>query len=231
MLAERESDSLAATLIETACARQGITPHQLTIHSDRGPSMRSKCVAELMSDLGVTKTHSRPHVSNDNPYSESQFKTLKYRPDFPDRFGAAQDARSWCRRFFAWYNDVHRNSGIAWLTPADVHYGRAEQVLTRRAAVLEVASLGHPERFVNGPARPTRLAEAVWINKPLLELEPQKTGYPGSSDPEISRPGACQGPSSPSENPAPSLFPPDPPFVSLTQSSPKNRAMTSAVGH
>ena len=231
MLAERESDSLAATLLETACDRQGITPHQLTIHSDRGPSMRSKCVAELLTDLGVTKTHSRPHVSNDNPYSESQFKTLKYQSDFPDRFGSAQDARNWCRHFFAWYNDAHRHSGIAWLTPADVHHGRAEQVLARRAVVLEAASLRHPERFLNGPARPARLPEAVWINKPVLELEPQQGGYPGSSDPEISRPGACQGPSSPPADPSPSLFPPDPPDLSLTPSSLKNRAITVLVGH
>ena len=229
MLAERESDTLAVMLIETACARHGIAPHQLTVHSDRGASMKSKCVAQLLVDLDITKTHSRPHVSNDNPYSESQFKTLKYRPDFPDRFGCLQDARAWCRRFFVWYNDAHRHSGIAWLTPADVHYGRAQQILAGRAAVLQAASLTHPERFVKGPARPARLPEAVWINKPVIELEGQKGGYPGSTDSEISRPGASQGPSFHSADPSPSLFPPNPPFLSLTPSSPKNRATTSLV--
>ena len=229
MLAERESDSLAATLIETACARQGITPHQLTVHSDRGPSMKSRCVAELLVDLGVTQTHSRPHVSNDNPYSESQFKTLKYRPDFPDRFGCLQDARAWCRRFFPWYNDVHRHSGLAWLTPADVHYGRAERLLAGRAVVLEAASLRHPERFVKGPAQPPRLLEAVWINKPTIDLEGGKGGYRGSCDSEISRPGASQGPSFPPADPAVSLSPPNIPYRSLTPSSPQNRAMTSWV--
>ena len=229
MLAERESDSLGATLIETACAREGIKPHQLTVHSDRGPSMRSKCVAELLADLGVTKTHSRPHVSNDNPYSESQFKTLKYRPDFPDRFGSAQDARGWCRGFFPWYNHAHRHSGIAWLTPADVHRGRAERILARRAAVLEAASLRHPERFVMGPARVARLPEAVWINKPLTDPEPQQGGYHGSSDSEISRPGASQGPSFPPTHTSRSDFASITPQLALTPSSPKNRAMTSSV--
>jgi len=229
MLAERESDSLAVTLIETACARQGIAPHQLTVHSDRGPSMNSKWVAELLVDLGITKTHSRPHVSNDNPYSESQFKTLKYRPDFPDRFGCLQDARAWCRRFFPWYNDVHRHSGIAWLTPADVHYGRAEHILAGRAIVLEAAFLRHPERFVKGPGRPARLPEAVWINKPTIELEGQKGEYPGLTESEISRPGASQGPGFHPAAPSPSLFPPNPPYLSVTPSSPKNRAMTSPV--
>ena len=227
MVAERESDSLASTLIETACARQGIEPNRLTIHSDRGPSMRSKVVAQLMADLGITKTHSRPHVSNDNPYSESQFKTLKYRPDFPERFGSIQDARHWCRSFFAWYNTVHRHSGIAWLTPADVHYGRSGEILARRAAVLEAATQAHPERFVKGAARPHRLPEAVWINKPVVDLEPEQGGYPGSSESEISRPRTCQGPTSRPAGPSPSLLPPIPPYLSLTPSSPKNRAMTS----
>ena len=231
MLAERECDSLAAVLLETACARQGIKSHQLTIHSDRGPSMKSKCVAELLADLGVTQTHSRPHVSNDNPYSESQFKTLKYRPDFPDRFGSVLDARNWCRTFFPWYNNVHRHSGIGWLTPADVHYGRAEPILARRAAVLAAATQRHPQRFVNGLARPPRLPEAVWINKPVSASETEKGGYPGSCDSEISRPGACQGPSSRPADPSPSLFPPIPPYLSLTPSSPENPAMTLLVGH
>jgi hypothetical protein len=133
MVAYRESATLAARLIDEACSRQGISPGQLTIHADRGSSMTSKTVALLLADLGVTKTHSRPHVSDDNPYSESQFKTLKYRPDFPDRFGSLQHARNWNSPFFHWYNHEHRHGGIAYLTPADVHYGWAEQILRRRA--------------------------------------------------------------------------------------------------
>jgi len=136
MVAYAESATLAARLIEQSCRRQGISPGQLDIHADRGPSMTSKTVALLLADLGVTKTHSRPHVSNDNPYSESQFKTLKYRPGFPERFGSIHDARAWCSPFFHWYNHEHRHSGIAYLTPADVHFARADQVLRRREAVL-----------------------------------------------------------------------------------------------
>jgi len=229
MVAYRESATLAARLIDEACSRQGISPGQLTVHADRGSSMTSKTVAFLLADLGVTKTHSRPHVSDDNPYSESQFKTLKYRPDFPERFGSLQHARNWVSPFFHWYNHEHRHSGIAYLTPADVHYGRAEQILRRREEVLAEAARQHPERFVRGAARLPRLPEAVWINKPVIDLEGQKGGYPGSTDSEISRPGASQGPSFLPVDPSPSLFPPDPLYLSLTPSSPKNRAMTSPV--
>jgi Integrase core domain len=126
----------------------------------------SKPVAFLLADLGVTKSHSRPHTSNDNPYSESQFKTLKHRPEFPDRFGCLEDAHAFCGRFFRWYNDEHRHSGIGFHTPADVHYGRAELVRAQRATVLDAAYAAHPERFVRKPPAPPELPTAAWINKP-----------------------------------------------------------------
>jgi putative transposase len=166
MIAHRESAALAQKLIAQTCARQGIRPDQLTIHADRGSAMTSKPVAFLLADLGVTKTHSRPHVSNDNPFSEAQFKTLKYRPDFPDSFGCIQDARGFCGDFFRWFNDEHHHSGIALLTPADVHYGRAGERLASRADVLRRAQLARPERFPHGTPRPGELMPAVWINKP-----------------------------------------------------------------
>ena len=132
MIAHHESSALAKRLIAETCEKQNVQPGQLTIHADRGSSMKSKPVALLLADLGVTKTHSRPYVSDDNPYSESQFKTLKYRPGFPDRFGSIQDARSFCREFFPWYNREHRHSGIGLMTPEMVHYGKAEQVSSQR---------------------------------------------------------------------------------------------------
>jgi len=166
MVAHHESARLAEKLIREICARQGIVPGQLTIHADRGSSMTSKPVALLLSDLGVLKSHSRPYVSDDNPFSEAQFKTLKYRPDFPDRFGSIQHARSFCQVFFPWYNAEHHHSGIGLLTPHDVHYGLADQRVANRARVLATAYAAHPERFVGGlpqpPARPTE----VWINPP-----------------------------------------------------------------
>jgi putative transposase len=166
MVAHRESATLAERLIRETCARQGIARAQLTVHADRGPAMTSKPVAFLLADLGVTKTHGRPHVSNDNPFSEAQFKTLKYRPDFPERFGSIQDARAHCQAFFPWYNTEHRHSGLGLLTPHDVHHGHADQRVAARAAVLATAYATHPERFPRGrpqpPARPTE----VWINPP-----------------------------------------------------------------
>ena len=128
--------------------------------------MASKPVAFLLADLGVTKSHSRPHCSNDNPYSESQFKTLKYRPDLPDRFGSYEDALAFCRRFFAWYNDEHRHSGIAWHTPASVHSGQAARLREHRATVLNAAYAAHPERFVRKPPTPPTLPAVAWINQP-----------------------------------------------------------------
>jgi putative transposase len=167
MIAEREASSLAEELIAATCIRQGIQPGQLTIHADRGSSMTSKPVAFLLADLGVTKTHSRPHVSNDNPYSESHFKTMKYRPDYPDRFGSKQDARMWAEKFFRWYNHQHHHSGLGLLTPAVVHYGQAQQVHEKRQRTLQNGFALHPERFVRGLPKPHPLPEAVWINPPL----------------------------------------------------------------
>jgi putative transposase len=137
--------------------------------------MASKPVAFLLADLGVTKSHSRPHTSNDNPYSESQFRTLKYRPDFPDTFGSIEDARAFCQRFFAWYNTEHYHSGIAWLHPLDVHYGRSETVRAVRAEVLDAAYARNPERFVRKPPQPAPLPTSVWINKPMQSEENRTT--------------------------------------------------------
>jgi len=170
LIAERESAALAQELIAATCVRQGILADQLTIHADRGSSMTSKPVALLMADLGVTKTHSRPHVSNDNPFSEAQFKTLKYRPDYPERFGSQPDARSWAAEFFRWYNYEHHHSGIGLLTPADVHFGRTQAVLDQRQQVLQVAYQKNPERFVKGVSIPTQLPSAVWINPPKTPI-------------------------------------------------------------
>ena len=174
LIAERESASLAEELIAATCVRQGIQPGQLTIHADRGSSMSSKPVALLMADLGVTKTHSRPHVSNDNPFSEAQFKTLKYRPDYPARFGCQTDARTWAAEFFRWYNYEHHHSAIGLLTPADVHFGRAQTILDQRQQVLHAAYLKNPERFVKGPSSPAQLPTAVWINPPNLPFLAEK---------------------------------------------------------
>ena len=166
MIAEREAASLAETLIAETCAKQGIQRDQLTLHADRGSSMRSKPVALLLSDLGVTKTHTRPYTSNDNPYSEAQFKTLKYRPDFPQRFGSVVDARGWAQVFFPWYNNDHYHTGLNLMTPAMVHYGRAETVRDQRNQVLQTAYATRPERFVRGVPVVSDLPREVWINKP-----------------------------------------------------------------
>jgi putative transposase len=163
----RGAAALAERLLADTITEQGVQAGQLTVHADRGTSMTSKPVAMLLADLGVSRSHSRPHVSNDNPYSESQFKTLKHHPSFPDRFGCIQDARTFCQGFFTWYNHEHRHGGIALLTPADVHFGRAEQVISARATVLDAAFQQHPERFVRKAPAPPRLPEAAWINKPL----------------------------------------------------------------
>ena len=174
MVAARESAALARRLIAESCAKQEIVQEQLTLHADRGSSMRSKCVAQLLGDLGVTKTHSRPHVSNDNPFSESQFKTLKYRPEFPARFGCIEDARAFCVDFFAWYNSVHHHSALGWLTPEDIHYGRGPHRVETRQQVLDIAYTVHPERFVRkGPQAP-QLPEAVWINPPARKTADQE---------------------------------------------------------
>lgn len=175
MVARRESANLAQRLIAGTAEKQGICRDQLSIHADRGSSMTSKAVALLLADLGVTKTHSRPHTSNDNPFSESQLKTMKYHPTFPDRFGSLEDARRFCVSFFSWYNTEHRHSSLALLPPADVHYGRGEQILERRAAVLHRAFEANPERFKGRPPRPGSVPKAVWINPPLTDGEADGT--------------------------------------------------------
>jgi putative transposase len=166
MLAHAENARLAEALLADTVTKQNISHGQLTIHADRGSPMVAKPVAFLLADLGVTKSHSRPHCSNDNPFSESQFRTLKYRPEFPDRFGSYADAHAFCHRFFHWYNHEHRHSGIGFHTPADVHYRRAEAVRGKRAIVLNDAYAIHPERFVRKPPQPPPLPTAVWINEP-----------------------------------------------------------------
>ena len=166
LVAERESAALAEQLLAETIWKEGIRPEQLTIHADRGTAMASKPVALLLADLGVTKSHSRPHCSNDNPYSEAQFKTRKYRPDFPDRFGSPEDARAFCQAFFRWYNHQHRHSGLGYHTPADVHHGQAEQAQQQRGQVLQAAYAAHPERFVRQVPVPPALPGPAWINPP-----------------------------------------------------------------
>ncbi len=174
MVATGESAALAERLIADTVTKEGIEPGRLTIHADRGSSMASKPVALLLADLGIAKSHSRPHVSNDNPYSEAHFKTLKYRPGFPARFGSLEDARAFCRTFFTWYNTEHRHSGIGLMAPASVHAGRAVEVTAARAITLAEAYAAHPERFVRRPPTPPALPTAVWINPPARkEVEPQ----------------------------------------------------------
>jgi len=175
MVATCESAALAKQFIGATCAKQAIRPGQLTLHADRGSSMKSKPVALLLADLGVTKTHSRPYVSDDNPFSESHFKTLKYRPDFPERCGAIADARAHCQVFFPWYNDDHRHSGIAFMTPADVHYGRAPAIVAVRAQTLTAAFEANPRRFKGKPPTPKQPPVEVWINPPAAgPTDPQK---------------------------------------------------------
>jgi putative transposase len=170
LLAARETAELAERLLAETIRKQHVLADQLTIHADRGTSMASKPVALLLADLGVIKSHSRPHCSNDNPYSEAQFKTLKYRPEFPERFGSIEDARVFCQRFFYWYNHEHRHSGLGFHTPADVHFGRAPLIQLERARVLEGAYVAHPERFVRHLPVPPALPGPAWINKPAEVL-------------------------------------------------------------
>ena len=167
MVADRENSALAACLIEETCHKQGVRPQILTLHSDRGAPMTSKCIAQLLADLGVTRSLSRPQVSDDNPFSEAQFKTLKYHPGFPGRFHNITAAIAFCRTFFPWYNTEHRHGGIAMLTPGDVHHHRTQSVLHQRRRTLQAAWTRHPERFVRGIPKPDPLPEAVWINPPV----------------------------------------------------------------
>jgi putative transposase len=173
MVASRESAELAQRLIREACERNHVTPDQLTIHSDRGPSMTSKPLALLYADLGIVRSLSRPHTSNDNPFSEAQFKTLKYRPDFPDRFGSIEDARAHAGALLDWYNNEHRHSSLALLTPADVHQGRVDARLEVRDRALDAAFAQHPERFVLGPPKAPRPPANAWINPPPRNQDQQ----------------------------------------------------------
>jgi putative transposase len=165
-LAEGESSELAETVIAAACNKQNIHRDQLTLHADRGSAMRAKTVAQLLADLGVTKTHARPYTPNDNPYSEAQFKTMKYRPDYPDRFDSLDHARNWARAFIAWYNHEHHHTGLGLMTPAVVHYGQADEIQAQRQHVLDKAYAAHPERFVKGRPLAPKAPDQVWINPP-----------------------------------------------------------------
>lgn len=166
MLAHEENGELAAKLIRETCERQGVEPGTLTVHADRGAVPKGKTVKQLLGDLDVGRSFSRPRVSNDNPFSEAEFRTMKYGPNFPDRFDGYDHARDFCRGFFPWYNDEHRHSGLAYFTPADVHYGRVPEVLARRQAVMDDAFAQHPQRFAAGPPRVAAPPKSVWINPP-----------------------------------------------------------------
>ncbi len=203
MIAERETAELAEAFIAETCAREGIAPDQLTLHADRGSAMTAKCVAQLLADLGVAKTHSRPHVSDDNPFSEAHFKTVKYHPSCPERFGSLEDARTWARSLFQWYNEAHHHSGIGLLTPATVHHGQAPAVRAARQEVLTAAYAAHPERFVRGRPQPPALPEAVWINPPggatpptssLSAAAAERTRHTQPEPPALSRGVTAQRP-------------------------------------
>ncbi len=174
MIAQKESAALARILIEEAIAKHAVQPGTLVLHSDRGAPMTSKTVAQLLADLEVTRSLSRPRVSNDNPFSESQFKTVKYHPSYPGKFSGNDEALEWGRTFFPWYNTEHKHSGIAFLTPADVYYGRSEEVLSRRHEVLLAAYGKRPDRFPQGPPRRRNLLPATYINPPRSNIEAAK---------------------------------------------------------
>lgn len=167
---EAESEKHARRLIRATCKKQGVDRDQLTIHADRGAPMTAGSVAELLNELGVTKSHSRPRVSNDNPFIESHFKTLKYRPDYPDRFDSIRAARTWCRKFFSWYNEVHYHSAIGYLRPADLHTGNHTAIIERRQTTLDAAAAAHPERFTKRPT-PAKAPTKAWINQPSIQSE------------------------------------------------------------
>jgi putative transposase len=196
MVAHRERAQLAERLITEACLKQSIPAKQLTIHADRGAAMTSKSVTELMVDLSITQSHSRPQVSNDNPFSEAQFKTLKYHPTFPDRFGSMEDARAYCGPFFSWYNNEHCHSGIAYVTPATVHYGRVDQALQARQQTLDEAYLRSPHRFTSRPPLVQRPPAKVWINPPSPPAATAETprAKPTGGHDSDSRPLLCLSP-------------------------------------
>jgi putative transposase len=185
LLAQHENAGLAQRLVRETCTKQGVEPGQLILHADRGAPMTSKTLSQLLADLGVEKTHSRPHVSDDNPFSESQFKTLKYSPGFPDRFGSPEHAREMSRVLLNWYNHEHHHSALCYLTPAVVHYGRAEVALAERHRVQLAAYREHPERFVNGPPTSQTLPEAAWINPPEKPTHQDAVGTTEMDSPDI----------------------------------------------
>ena len=166
LIADHESQDLAKRLIHKTALKHGIQPDRLTLHADNGPSMRSHTVSQLLENLGIAKTHNRPYTSNDNPFSESQFKTMKYRSDFPVRFRSLAIAEAFCQPFFNWYNQEHYHSGIAWLTPESVHYGRSDTILLQRHETLMRVFTDNPKRFNNKPPKLKKLPEAVYINPP-----------------------------------------------------------------
>ena len=188
LIAERESGALARELVDESCRREGIEPGQLTVHSDRGSPMKSKTLGNLYVDLGITKSFSRPHVSNDNPFIESHFKTLKYRPEFPERFGSLEHARSCVHDLIEWYRHEHHHSSLEYLTPHDVHYGLADQRLAERDAVMQNAYEAPPERFVHGPPKKRQLARAVWINPPKNTADAGVDQVKNETEPEGSAP-------------------------------------------
>jgi len=205
MIARHESAALAKVLIEESVTKHGVEPGTLVLHSDRGSPMTSKTLAQLLADLEVARSFSRPHTSNDNPFSESQLRTAKYHPSFPGRFASIDEALGWGRSFFPWYNDEHRHSGIAFLTPADVHFGRADAVLDRRHATRLAAYAEHPERFPHGPPKRQELPPATYINPPecgseagIATIEPAHDR--ATSDP---RPAGAATASPPARHPAP----------------------------
>lgn len=193
MIANREAAELAEALIAETCAKQGITLDQLTMHSDRGSSMRSKTVAQLYISLGIAKSHSRPRTPTDNPYSEAQFKTMKYRPDYPGEFNGIEDARRWTRAFFQWYHHEHHHVGLALMTPAAVHYGQAEVVWQQRQAIVMAAYRDHPERFVGGKPSLPKVPDEVWINPPESEHQTEKTEELADAAASAREPGAQAG--------------------------------------
>lgn len=183
MLAPNESGELAKELVTQTCEKYGVDTSGLTVHADRGSSMTSRTLTLLLADLDIVRSHSRPRVSNDNPYSESQFKTLKYRPEFPDHFDTIEEARRFCRKFFAWYNADHKHSGIGYLSPATVYFGQAEEVHAARGQVLDAAYAAHPERFVNRRPIPPPLPKPAGINyKPDGQDQPSTDGIPERSE-------------------------------------------------
>jgi putative transposase len=172
-IADVESAALFKPLLQDAITKNLVTPGQLTLHADRGGPMKAKATAFLLADLGVTRSHNRPHTSNDNPFSESHFKTLKYQPRFPRSFGCIEDAKAFCRQFFDWYNQDHHHAGIGLMTPDQVHYGQADAVHAARQQTLDRACRDNPERFVNQPPKPPAKPTAAWINPPRPTADTQ----------------------------------------------------------